>query len=301
MPPHARGRRATVIGVMTACVMALLIAAIAVWHAANSKRATTRPVGGASAVRASESLAKSVVRVGNMQSISPGRHSTTGEPLVLVGSGLGFAVDREGYIITAYHVVARAKRIMVTLSDKSSVSARLVIYHQSDDVAVIKVDGRAFPSLKLGDSRLLRSGQTVLTVNSSFAAHSARSLTRGVILDLDFRLRGRVSPLILISNSAGAGASGGPVLDAFGRVIGITVASSAPIGRRPNAAHVALPVNAVRLLLSKLRRGGVAHNMSNAACVGQLRGVRHAATPMWKAELGHSDLKVALAPADSVR
>ena len=140
-----------------------------------------------------------------------GDEATTG------GSGSGFVIDREGHILTNYHVIEGADSVQVTLADGSSHEARIVGADASNDVAVIQVDVPAdqLVVVNLGDSSNLVVGQKVLALGNPFGLE--RTLTTGIISSLDRSIKaknGRTIKGIIQSDAAvNPGTSGGPLLN----------------------------------------------------------------------------------------
>ena len=98
------------------------------------------------------------------------------------GLGSGFIVDREGHILTNYHVVENARQIEVTTSDKKKYRASVVGLDKVDDLAVIQIQGPSLQPATLGDSRALEVGQKVYAIGNPFGL--AGSMTRGIISSL---------------------------------------------------------------------------------------------------------------------
>ncbi|MEE8109949.1 MAG: Do family serine endopeptidase [bacterium] len=168
-------------------------------------------------------------------------------PLHSLGSG--FIVDREGYILTNYHVIERSGVIKVTLEDRSEYDARIVGTDPKTDIALLKIDaGRPLPVGKLGDSRALEVGEWVMAIGSPFGL--ANTVTVGVV-----SAKGRVigsGPLddfIQTDAYINVGNSGGPLLNTKGEIVGINtaiVAESLGVG-------FAIPINIAKAILQDLK------------------------------------------------
>lgn len=175
------------------------------------------------------------------------------------GSGSGFVIDREGRILTNYHVIAGAEQIQVTLADRSTFPARVIGADQLTDVAVLKINpGRkTLPTVPLGDSDRLRVGQKVLAIGNPFGFEG--TLTTGVISALGRTIQTEDGALldeaIQTDASINRGNSGGPLLDSAGRVIGITSLIFSPTGASIGIGF-AIPVNSVKFILNDLLREG---------------------------------------------
>jgi S1-C subfamily serine protease len=147
-----------------------------------------------------------------------------------VGTGTAFAVSREGWLVTAAHVVRRTERIGVEFEPGRQVPARLVGYDARRDVAVLRLGGGIPPAiLHFADPSALQVGEPVAVIGNPRGR--PKVLTTGVLLDVGLTLPGLV-PGIFIRVTAGVapGSSGGPVLNARGEVLGVVVAVSARPG-----------------------------------------------------------------------
>ena len=171
------------------------------------------------------------------------------------GSGAGFFWDREGHIVTNYHVIEDANRFAITLADSSDWEARLVGVAEEKDLAVLKIQApvaRMVP-LALGRSADLLVGRQVLAVGNPFGLD--QTLTVGVISALGRELRspaGRTIRDVIQTDAAiNPGNSGGPLLDSSGRLIGVNTAIYSPSGASAGIGF-AVPVDTVRRLVPQL-------------------------------------------------
>lgn len=134
--------------------------------------------------------------------------------------GSGFIISADGYILTNNHVVADADEIIVRLSDRSELQAKLVGTDPRTDVALLKVDGKNLPTVKLGDSEKLKVGEWVLAIGSPFGFD--HSVTKGIV-----SAKGRTLPndtyvpFIQTDVAINPGNSGGPLFNMNGEVVGI--------------------------------------------------------------------------------
>ena len=171
------------------------------------------------------------------------------------GSGTGFFWDREGHVVTNYHVIEDANRYVVTLADRSDWEARLVGAAPEKDLAVLKIRAPAAQRipLALGSSGDLLVGRRVLAVGNPFGLD--QTLTVGVISALGRELRspaGRIiRDVIQTDASINPGNSGGPLLDSGGRLIGVNTAIYSPSGASAGIGF-AVPVDTVRRLVPQL-------------------------------------------------
>ena len=152
------------------------------------------------------------------------------------GTGSGFVYDKQGRIITNYHVVQNASQVEVTFPDGSIASAEVIGTDPLNDLAVLDVDGIPDDQLhpvQMGDSSQLVPGQLAIAIGNPFGQFE-RTITTGVISALNRTLnRGNQQPifgLIQTDASINQGNSGGPLLNSQGEVIGITTAIYSPSG-----------------------------------------------------------------------
>lgn len=180
--------------------------------------------------------------------------------------GSGFVIDKSGHIVTNYHVVEGAEDIEVSFSNRDSVKARLVGEDRSTDLAVLKVevDARALTPLRLGDSDRVRVGDAVVAIGNPLGLE--RSVTAGIVSALHRPLTApnqfTIDDVIQTDASINSGNSGGPLIAANGRVIGVNTAiATGNTGARGNIGiGFAVPVNTVRDVSSQLiERGRVEH------------------------------------------
>ncbi|WP_409520143.1 DegQ family serine endoprotease [Pseudomonas sp.] len=134
--------------------------------------------------------------------------------------GSGFIISSDGYVLTNNHVVADADEIIVRLSDRSELQAKLVGTDPRTDVALLKVEGKDLPIVKLGDSEKLKVGEWVLAIGSPFGFD--HSVTKGIV-----SAKGRTLPndtyvpFIQTDVAINPGNSGGPLFNMKGEVVGI--------------------------------------------------------------------------------
>ncbi|SDN95198.1 DegQ family serine endoprotease [Pseudomonas jinjuensis] len=134
--------------------------------------------------------------------------------------GSGFIISSDGYILTNNHVVADADEILVRLSDRSEHKAKLVGTDPRSDVAVLKIEAKNLPTLKLGDSDKLKVGEWVLAIGSPFGFD--HSVTAGIVSAKGRSLPNEnYVPFIQTDVAINPGNSGGPLLNLEGEVIGI--------------------------------------------------------------------------------
>jgi S1-C subfamily serine protease len=171
------------------------------------------------------------------------------------GSGSGFFWDRDGHIVTNFHVIEGASQFTVTLADHSEWDAELVGFAPEKDLAVLRVASprQRMEPLPVGRSDQLMVGQKVLAVGNPFGLD--QTLTVGVVSALERELRspaGRIIRNVIQTDAAiNPGNSGGPLLDSSGRVIGVNTAIYSPSGASAGIGF-AIPVDSVRRLVPQL-------------------------------------------------
>ena len=164
--------------------------------------------------------------------------------------GSGFIIHPDGYILTAQHVVDKAKEIEVRLADLQRLPAKLIAADSQVDLALLKIDtDRALPVLSLGDSESIRVGELAVVFGYPFGRESSMSLG---IISRAGRTYEDSAGYDLIQTDAGAyaGGSGGPLLNPKGHVIGmITMASER------GSMGFATPINVIKRMVPRLMMG----------------------------------------------
>jgi serine protease Do len=136
------------------------------------------------------------------------------------GEGSGFIVSPDGYILTNAHVVADADEVTVRMTDRREYSAKVVGVDRRTDVAVIKIEGKQLPVVKLGDPSKLRPGEWVLAIGSPFTFEN--SVTAGIVSATGRSMPGEdLVPFIQTDVAVNPGNSGGPLFNLNGEVVGI--------------------------------------------------------------------------------
>ncbi len=184
------------------------------------------------------------------------------------GSGSGFIISADGYIVTNNHVVDNTSRVTVVLNDKREFDARIVGRDPNTDIAVLKIDGRGLPTVRLGDSDGLDTGDWVLALG--YPLELGQTTTAGIvsakgrsigIMSRDAESTGATAPLehyIQTDAAINPGNSGGPLVDLQGSVVGVNSAIASPTGYYSGYGF-AVPINLARRVAGDLIRYGVVH------------------------------------------
>src|SRR5689334_6391033 len=168
------------------------------------------------------------------------------------GAGTGFIIDADGSILTNNHVIDRAERIVVKLSDGRTFRARTIGADPDTDIALIKIDGQSgLPVAPLGDSASLRMGEWVCAIGNPLGYE--HSVTVGVVSFLGRKLfDASLDNYIQTDAAINFGNSGGPLINSRGEVIGINAA----ISSRASSIGFAVPINGATAILPQLRARG---------------------------------------------
>lgn len=172
------------------------------------------------------------------------------QPTIAAGSGVIVDAGR-GFVITNFHVVQNAQRVEVGLKDGRHFPADPVALAPDLDIAVLRIDAKNLPSLKLGDSSKLSVGDYVLAIGNPFGL--GQTVTAGIVSATN-RGIGTDDPRRFIQTDApiNPGNSGGPLIDSRGDVIGINSALFSPDQGKGNVGiGFAIPANLVRSVVAK--------------------------------------------------
>ena len=171
------------------------------------------------------------------------------------GSGTGFVWDASGLIVTNFHVIAGAHRLLVTLADQREYPAEVVGVAPEKDLAVLRIEEppEDLTSLPLGDSSELSVGRKVLAIGNPFGLDT--TLTTGVVSALGREIRapsGRTIRGVIQTDAAiNPGNSGGPLLNSLGQLVGVNTAIFSPSGASAGIGF-AIPVNTVKDVVPQL-------------------------------------------------
>jgi S1-C subfamily serine protease len=168
------------------------------------------------------------------------------------GQGSGFIIDKEGHVLTNYHVIADARQVEVTLHNRKKFRATVVGTDRSHDLAVIQIKGAVFTPMVLGDSRNLQVGQKVYAIGNPFGLSG--TMTRGIISSIRPVQEPdgmQIDEAIQTDAAINPGNSGGPLLNWHGEVIGINTMIASNVGQSAGIGF-AIPVNTAKAVLNDL-------------------------------------------------
>jgi S1-C subfamily serine protease len=246
-------RSLTTIGTLAAACLACLVAAPA---SAQPPAVVPLPEATARNFTPEEQTNITVYETVNRSVVNINTKATVATGLLLIempseGAGSGIVLDKQGHLLTNFHVVEGAKEIQVLLYDGSS--------HPATDVAVIKVDAPAelLQPVTFGTSNDLRVGQRVFAIGNPFGLE--RTLTTGIISSLNRSLptrTGRTIKSIIQTDAAiNPGNSGGPLLDSTARLIGMNTAIASRTGQSAGVGF-ALPGGTLARIVPQLIQRG---------------------------------------------
>src|SRR5258708_2769822 len=168
------------------------------------------------------------------------------------GQGSGFIIDKDGHVLTNYHVIADARQIEVTLHNRKKYRATVVGTDRSHDLAIIQIKAPDLSPMVLGDSGNLQVGQKVYAIGNPFGL-SGR-LTRGIVSSIRSVQEPdgmTIDEAIQTDAAINPGNSGGPLLNWHGEVIGINTMIASSVGQSAGIGF-AIPINTAKAVLNDL-------------------------------------------------
>ncbi len=177
---------------------------------------------------------------------SPGREASS--------LGSGFITSKDGYIVTNYHVIAQADEIIVRLSDRRELAAKLVGVDKRSDVALLKVEATDLPVLETGSSESLKVGEWVVAIGSPFGFD--HSVTAGIVSAKGRSLPSEnYVPFIQTDVAINPGNSGGPLFNLKGQVVGINSQIFSRTGGFMGVSF-AIPIDVAQRVVEQLKAKG---------------------------------------------
>src|SRR3954465_7406992 len=169
------------------------------------------------------------------------------------GVGSGFIVSADGYILTNAHVVDGAKEVDVKLTDRRELIAKVVGTDPKSDIALIKIDAKDLPVVRIGHSKDIKVGQWVVAMGSPFGFEN--SVTAGIVSAKSRSLSDSYVPFIQTDVAVNPGNSGGPLFDLDGDVIGINSQIYSQTGGYQGLSF-AIPIDIAMHVKDQLQRTG---------------------------------------------
>jgi S1-C subfamily serine protease len=168
------------------------------------------------------------------------------------GQGSGFVIDKEGHILTNYHVIADARQVEVTMHNRKKYKATVVGTDPPHDLAVILIKAPDLVPAVLGDSRNLQVGQKVYAIGNPFGL--AGTMTRGIVSSIRPVREpngAMIDEAIQTDAAINPGNSGGPLMNWHGEVIGINTMILSNVGQNAGIGF-AIPINTAKAVLNDL-------------------------------------------------
>jgi S1-C subfamily serine protease len=174
--------------------------------------------------------------------------------------GSGFVIDKAGHVVTNYHVIEGASKVEVSFSGNDEMPATVIGRDPSTDIAVLRIkraQGRALTPLELGNSDVVRVGDAVVAIGNPFGLE--RTVTAGIVSALQREITApngfAIDRVIQTDAAINHGNSGGPLLNADGRVIGVNSQIETESGGNVGIGF-AVPINTVKDVVSQLLESG---------------------------------------------
>jgi S1-C subfamily serine protease len=168
------------------------------------------------------------------------------------GQGSGFIIDKDGHVLTNYHVIADARQVEVTLHNRKKYRATVVGSDRAHDLAVIQIKAPELSPMVLGDSKNLQVGQKVYAIGNPFGL--AGTLTSGIVSSIRSVQEPNginIDEAIQTDAAINPGNSGGPLLNSHGEVIGINTMIASSVGQNAGIGF-AIPINTAKAVLNDL-------------------------------------------------
>jgi len=168
--------------------------------------------------------------------------------------GSGFIISEDGYVLTNYHVIAKAEKVNVQLRDRRELEAEVVGTDQQSDLALLKVDASGLPTVKIGSSEALQVGQWVMAIGAPFGFEN--TITKGIVSAKGRSLPNEnYVPFIQTDAAVNPGNSGGPLFNMEGEVIGV---NSQIVSRSGgfNGLSFAVPIDMAMNVVEQLKEHG---------------------------------------------
>ena len=223
---------------------------------AKPNGAPTRTVHLPDFVTLAQEFSPSLVHISTLHAPMGDSKSQEGTPdATHAGMGSGIVMDRDGHVITNYHVIQQAGKVVVKLADRRELDATVIGRDARSDIAILKIaPTAALRPAPLGDSSRVQTGEWVVAMGSPFGLDS--TVTAGIVSAKARRIPTSVYyDYIQTDVTINPGNSGGPLLNLQGRVVGINTAMLSPNGASIGI-NFAIPINLIKDLLPELLAKG---------------------------------------------
>jgi len=170
--------------------------------------------------------------------------------------GTGFIISDDGYVLTNHHVIDNADEVKVTLSDRREFTAKVVGSDEASDVALLKIDGKGLPVLRVGNAASVKPGQWAVAIGSPFGFE--QTVTAGIVSAVGRSnpyANQQYVPFIQTDVAINQGNSGGPLLNTRGEVIGINSQIFSNSGGYMGVAF-AIPIDVAMNVVDQLKKTG---------------------------------------------
>ncbi|MGD1838900.1 MAG: S1C family serine protease [Nitrososphaeraceae archaeon] len=214
------------------------------------------PINDEILINSVEKVSRNVVNIASVRMVTD--HLLRIFPIEGVGSGL--IIDRQGHVLTNYHVVDHARRLKITLHNGKTVNAKVIGTDRLTDLAVLKIENHyddtsdLIPNTEFGNSDNLKVGQIVIALGNPFGLNGGPTVTTGIISSLNRNIEFEDGILELVQTDAAInpGNSGGPLVTTDGKIIAINTAKI-PYA---NGIGFAIPINTAKTIVDELIKNG---------------------------------------------
>lgn len=175
---------------------------------------------------------------------------------IIHSHGSGFLIDKKGYILTNSHVIQDAEKIVIQLLDRRQFNANIIGMDSPSDIALIKIEGNDLPTMPLGDSDSIETGDWAIAIGYPYLRR--QTVTMGIICATNLNDIGINEYENYIQTDAiiNHGNSGGPLVNIHGQAIGMNTTFSSPV-KGAIGAGFAIPINMVAIVAQQLKNDGL--------------------------------------------
>ncbi len=194
----------------------------------------------------------------NIYTVSPGTSSSRIEPdqeAINYRLGSGVIIDKDGHILSNYHVTSQANAILVALPDGRKIPAKVVGFDAETDLSVLKISANNLSPVAIGDSRNLQVGDVVLAIGNPFGL--GQTVTHGIVSAIGRNTAGinQLENYIQIDAAINPGNSGGALINTQGKLVGITVGIYSRTGGFQGVGF-AIPVDVAMNIMNQIIKKG---------------------------------------------